>query len=380
MKIVIIACLIAMTLAEPPSYRQEYQNDKTYYFAKQQEEAPYQASGWKPDGPAFELPQKQQQQQAPVQPQGQYGAPVKPSKEYGGPVEPQKQYGAPAKPSNQYGSPQKQFTTQLVPERQISAQFSPQKQYGAPAQPSNQYGSPAQPSNPYGSPAQSSNQYGAPAQPSNQYGGPVQSSQNQYGAPVQSPQNQYGGPVQFPQQYGAPEYTTIEPVTATDYEESTNSSSGVESQAEPVDSVNDLEEIGDVDESKKESGEYYVALPDGRLQRVQYVSSQDIEAMKYFAKIRAENVEPLRGPVYAYQPLQKLQFAPSKLAINAEQPVVAIRETSPKNLKIQASPAKLEVQPLAAEIPSGIVAPVSSSYTTYTANYQLPEQRFLISL
>lgn len=144
--------------------------------------------------------------------------------------------------------------------------------------------------------------------------------------------------------------------------------------------MNDLEEIGDVDEAQKESGQYYVALPDGRLQRVQYISSQDIEAMKYFAKIRAENVEPLRGPVYVYQPLQKLQFAPAQLEVSAEQPVVAIRETGLKNLKIKATPAKLEVQPLAAELPTSVVAPVSSSYTTFTANYQAPEQRFLISL
>lgn len=154
-------------------------------------------------------------------------------------------------------------------------------------------------------------------------------------------------------------------------------------KAEPVESVNELEEEGDVDEQQRQSGEYYVALPDGRLQRVQYVSGQDVAAMKYFAKIQAENVEPLRGSIYAYQPLQKLEFAPARLqlAVNeplAAAPVVAIKEPVSNSQKLSA-PAKLEIQPLAAELAAPIVAPVSSSYTTYTANYQVPEQRYLVT-
>lgn len=140
--------------------------------------------------------------------------------------------------------------------------------------------------------------------------------------------------------------------------------------------MNELEDEGDVDEQQRQTGEYYIALPDGRLQRVQYMSSQDIAAMKYFAQIQAENVEPLRGSVYAYQPLQKLEFAPARLqvAVNepiAATPVVQIRDTD-RNQRIK--PAKLEVQPLAAQLPAPVAAQVS-----YNAKYQTPEQRYLVT-
>lgn len=59
-------------MAEPPRYRQRQ------FFARQQEEttlapadAPYPPSGWKPAGPAFELPQRQVNDA--------YGAPEPPS-------------------------------------------------------------------------------------------------------------------------------------------------------------------------------------------------------------------------------------------------------------------------------------------------------------
>ncbi|KAG8040161.1 hypothetical protein G9C98_000731 [Cotesia typhae] len=126
-------------------------------------------------------------------------------------------------------------------------------------------------------------------------------------------------------------------------------------KAEPVNSVNELDEVGNVDELKQ--GEYFIALPDGRLQRVQYVSRQDLEAMKYFAKIQAENVEPLRGPIYAYQPLQKLQFAPT-------------------NLEVQGITAKIQV-PVAGKVgaPAKEVAVPVASFS----NFNYPEQRFLIN-
>ncbi|XP_015112101.1 pro-resilin [Diachasma alloeum] len=375
MKVLVsLSFLVAMTLAEPPSYRQQSQADRTYYFAKQQEEsqadAPYQASGWKPNGPAFELPQKQE-----VQPENQYATPAPPVNSYGVPaIQPQRQYGAPAQPERQYGAP-----------------AQPQRQYGAPAQPQRQYGAPAQPQRQYGAPAQPERQYGVPAQPQRQYGAPAKQSlprpqpERQYGAPAETqrqfeqPQNQYGAPAFPEQQYGAPQSATTDPSTP-DYDEATIPT-GTESQAEPVDSVNELEEEGDVDEQQRQTGEYYIALPDGRLQRVQYMSSQDIAAMKYFAQIQAENVEPLRGAVYAYQPLRKLEFAPARLqvAVNepAATPVVQIRESSGRNQKITAkAPAKLEVQPLAAELPAPIVAP---AYNSYSANYQVPEKRFLVT-
>ncbi|XP_044583391.1 uncharacterized protein LOC123264259 isoform X2 [Cotesia glomerata] len=270
MKVIILLACVVVVLAEPPVRN-------TYYFAKQ-EEAPYPSSGWKPEGAAFDLPQKQ--------------------------VQPAKQYGAPAAPQDQYGAPE-----------------APQNQYGTPAAPQNHYGTPAVP-------------------------------ENQYGTPTPAPQDHYGAPGLPQNQYGTPQYPS-ESSTVPDYDETTFPTT--ESQAEPVESVNELDDTGNVDELKQ--GEYFIALPDGRLQRVQYVSRQDLEAMKYFAKIQAENVEPLRGPIYAYQPLQKLQFAPA-------------------NLEVQGVAAKIQV-PVAAKVtPAEEVAVPVASFS----NFNYPgEQRFLIN-
>lgn len=152
-------------------------------------------------------------------------------------------------------------------------------------------------------------------------------------------------------------------------------------QAEPVNSVNELGEESEIDEQQKKSGQYFVALPDGRLQRVRYVSRQDVEAMKYFAKIRADNVEPLRGPIYTYAPLQKLQVSPASLDVAVSAPV-PLETSRPERLLAP----KVEIQPLAQvqyQLDSpGNVVPLSSSFSTYTANYQVPsqEQKFIISV
>lgn len=148
-----------------------------------------------------------------------------------------------------------------------------------------------------------------------------------------------------------------------------------------MNAVNELEDE-DVDEKQpQKSGEYYVALPDGRLQRVRYISREDVEAMKYFAKIRAENVEPLRGPIYAYAPLRKLQIVPAGLQLSVA-PVGPIAADT--------KPQKLEIEPVAAQVqyqfdnnPSRVVplANPLSTYTAYTANYQAPaaDSRFLLT-
>jgi len=150
-------------------------------------------------------------------------------------------------------------------------------------------------------------------------------------------------------------------------------------QSEPVNAVNELEDENVDEKQPQQSGEYYVALPDGRLQRVRYISRQDVEAMKYFAKIRAENVEPLRGPIYAYAPLQKLQIVPAGLQLS----VAPVTSTDAK-------PQKLEIEPVATQVqyqydnPSRVVSlanPLSTTYNAYTANYQAPaaDSRFLLT-
>lgn len=153
--------------------------------------------------------------------------------------------------------------------------------------------------------------------------------------------------------------------------------------------MNELEDEEIDEQQPQQSGEYFIALPDGRLQRVQYVSRQDAEAMKYFAKIRAENVEPLRGPIYAYSPLQKLQILPAGLQVS----VAPVSPVAPiVAAPVESKPQKLEIKPVAAQVqyqydnPAGVIPlsanPVSSSYTTYTTNYQVPasENRYLLTL
>lgn len=147
-------------------------------------------------------------------------------------------------------------------------------------------------------------------------------------------------------------------------------------QSEPVNSVNELDDEEVDEQQPQQSGEYYVALPDGRLQRVRYVSRQNIEAMKYFAKIRAENVEPLRGPIYAYAPLQKLQIVPAGLQ-------VSVAPVAPIATPAESKPQKLQIQPVATQVqyqydnPAGVLPLGSGSYAAYTGP---SDSRYLLTL
>ncbi|XP_078052462.1 uncharacterized protein LOC144478451 [Augochlora pura] len=318
MKIFVAFAVLAVAVAEPPRYRQQ---PRQYYFARQQEDTTTVDAPYAPSDWRPTGPAFELPQRGSQAPRSQYGAPAAPQQQYGAPAAPQQQYGA------------------------------PQQQYGAPAAPQRQYGAPA------------------------------------------APQQQYGAPAVPQQQYGAPqEATTTEVPNTTEEEDVTTVSSVTESESEPVNSVNELDEE-EVDERQpQQSGEYYVALPDGRLQRVRYVSRQDAEAMKYFAKIRAENVEPLRGPIYAYAPLEKLQILPAELRLSVG-PVAPVAPVAPiAAASVESKPQKLKIEPVAAQVqyqyddPAGVIPlsanPVSSSYTTYTTNYQVPasESRFLLSV
>ncbi|XP_046748111.1 mediator of RNA polymerase II transcription subunit 15-like [Diprion similis] len=360
---VVISVFVALAVAEPPAYRGQNQQQRRYYFARQEEatpaqadaDAPYPPSGWKPDGPSFDLPQRQLEDS--------YGPP----NSSGGPVSTDQQQQYPAQDSRAQGNQQEQQQQQGFPVNSQRFQSRQQQQ-------------------------QQQQQQFATAQNQDQ--------QRQYLAPVSQPRNiQYGPPEpqeQFQpprpdQEYGAPWTTTEEPSTTTEIEDSTTTSAPqTDSDVEPVNSVNELDEEGDLDEQQVEAqqqdrqkGQYYVALPDGRLQRIQYVSHQDLEAMKYFARIQAENVEPLRGPIYSYSPLQELQIAPASLRYNPVSPAVASAS----------APAKIELQeeaapspPLAATLlrysygaPSPVV-PLSQN-SRYSASYKAPnpETRYLLS-
>lgn len=126
-------------------------------------------------------------------------------------------------------------------------------------------------------------------------------------------------------------------------------------------------------------GEYFVALPDGRLQRVRYVSRQDLEAMRYFAKIRAENVEPLRGPIYAYAPLQQIEITPGSAPGSLN---TAASEVKPQT--VERSGASVDgFKPLAQvqyqhDNPSGVV-PLNSNFPNEYAAAP-SEERFIVTL
>lgn len=64
------------------------------------------------------------------------------------------------------------------------------------------------------------------------------------------------------------------------------------------------------------------------------MSREDADAMRYFAKVRAENVEPLQGPIYAYSPLQLLGVVPASL-----EPGARPRNTTPSSSDFRANEA-----------------------------------------
>ncbi|EEZ99127.1 hypothetical protein TcasGA2_TC005234 [Tribolium castaneum] len=64
-------------------------------------------------------------------------------------------------------------------------------------------------------------------------------------------------------------------------------------------------------EGLKEEAVYYIYHPGGPLQRVVYLARDDPQNMAYTAQFKYENVEPIKEPIYTYDPqtfvLQQLQ-------------------------------------------------------------------------
>ncbi|XP_063543506.1 pro-resilin-like [Cydia strobilella] len=264
------------------------------------------------------------------QPSNQYGPPQsraqQPSNQYGPPQgraqQPSNQYGPPSsraqQPSNQYGPPQARGpSNQYAPQSRAQ---QPSSQYGPPQSraqaPSNQYGPPQsrsqQPSNQYGPPNQDNNQfrsqpssqYGAPAfgqaRQSNQYSGQGRSPSNQYLPPNQSarqPSTEYGAPgFGTPsQEYGAPnggqqfnqggnfgdaqsrQYSSPD---ARGYGGDDDGSNGEPANYSFEYMVKDDESGNDFGHRESRMGDraeglYYVLLPDGRKQTVEYEADQD---------------------------------------------------------------------------------------------------------
>ncbi|CAG9823778.1 unnamed protein product [Phaedon cochleariae] len=165
---------------------------------------------------------------------------------------------------------------------------SPQE-YGPPQQ---EHGTPQQE---YGPPQQ---EYGPPQQEYGSFGQGYDLPKPVYGAP---PKPVYGPP---PPEESA---TTTESAGTTESADSTTTEIPMTSTTEL--SANDTATEAarfQVREDRRdklgEKGVYYVYHPDGLLQRVSYVTKDDARKMDYTAKLKYENVEPIREPIYSYDP------------------------------------------------------------------------------
>lgn len=125
---------------------------------------------------------------------------------------------------------------------------------------------------------QSSNPSQQPPVPHTVYGPPTPAPS--YGPPSPS----YGPP---PAEYGPPNeepsLTTTEGLGTT-----TEISITTEENSESTVQSNKLK--------KEPEGSYYIYHPDGILQKVSYITNNDEVKLKY------EKVDPIRGPVYTYDP------------------------------------------------------------------------------
>lgn len=52
----------------------------------------------------------------------------------------------------------------------------------------------------------------------------------------------------------------------------------------------------------EDQGVYYIYHPNGLLQKVVYATNDDLEKMAFSARLKYENVEPIRDPIYTYDP------------------------------------------------------------------------------
>ncbi|KAJ8982271.1 hypothetical protein NQ317_007243 [Molorchus minor] len=152
---------------------------------------------------------------------------------------------------------------------EIPWQETPQQDYG-PAQ--SEYGPPKQ-------------EYGPPKQ---EYGPPKN---REYGAPKQvygPPKPVYGPP---------PEPTTTEAdLTTTEYPTTTEVIPG------NVTKSNNTRSGKVKKDDLTARGSYYIYHPNGALQRVVYATKDDVRNMVYSAQLKYQNVEPIKGPVYTYDP------------------------------------------------------------------------------
>lgn len=146
-------------------------------------------------------------------------------------------------------------------------------------------------------------QYQSAQAPAQEYLPPpsnYQPPQQTYGLPVQEygpPPQEYGPPSQG---YGPPEEatTTVEPEATTTELPTTTQNNDLEAEdLGSGDAEDQSEKLTNADE-----GVYYIYHPSGLLQRVAYSTNDDAEKMAFSAKLKYENVEPIKGPIFTYDP------------------------------------------------------------------------------
>ncbi|KAH0999891.1 hypothetical protein HUJ04_004197 [Dendroctonus ponderosae] len=110
---------------------------------------------------------------------------------------------------------------------------------------------------------------------------------SQYGPPSPS----YGPP---PQEVVPPDEVSI----TTEYPSTTttilqdNATNSAENKTEKL----------QISSEKLTEGQYYIYHPTGLLQKVSYITKDDGRNMAFSAQLKYKNVDPVRGPIYTYDP------------------------------------------------------------------------------
>lgn len=127
------------------------------------------------------------------------------------------------------------------------------------------------------------------------------------------PQTVYGPP--SPSYGPPPEYGPPSPSYGTPTEEGTTTETDAESVTTESSVTNENEESKRLTKAngkksekfQEENGIYYIYHPNGYLQKVVFSRKNDIQNMIYKARIQYQDVEPIRDPIYTYDP-QTLSF------------------------------------------------------------------------
>lgn len=131
---------------------------------------------------------------------------------------------------------------------------------------------------------------------------------SEFQPPVQEPKPVYGPPPEVTTTTELP--TTTESGSTTELPTTTDGVTTTElptTTGNPVNETNIQPQKLRVKEEIKgedldDQGVYYFYHPGGLLQRVAYLTKNDEENMEYTAKLKYQNVEPIKGPIYTYDP------------------------------------------------------------------------------